>query len=61
LVLPAAQSPAKSTQRFDQDALASSIYNAMYTGNIGLIPVVVHTLAVAKNKVAAPGMSAPVR
>jgi pimeloyl-ACP methyl ester carboxylesterase len=52
-VLPAAQSPAKTTVRLDQDALASSMYNAMYTGNIGPIPVVVHTLAAAKNKVAA--------
>ena len=51
-VLPAAQSPTKTTQRFDQDALASSIYNAIYTGNIGPIPVVVHTLATATNKAA---------
>jgi pimeloyl-ACP methyl ester carboxylesterase len=53
VVIPAAQSPAKTTVHLDHDALASSVYNAMYTGNIGPIPVVVHTLAAAKNKVAA--------
>jgi pimeloyl-ACP methyl ester carboxylesterase len=52
-VLPAAQSPAKTAVRLDQDALANWMYNAMFTGNIGPIPVVVHTLAAAKNKVAA--------
>lgn len=52
-VIPAAQSPTKTTVRLDRDALASSIYNAMFTDNIGPIPVVVHTLAAAKNKVAA--------
>ena len=49
-VLPAAQSPTKTTQRFDQDTLASAIYQALYGYDQGLIPVVVHTLATATNK-----------
>ena len=52
-VLPAAQSPVKTTVHLDQDGLASWMYNAMYNGDIGPIPVLVHTLAAAKNKVAA--------
>ena len=52
-VLPAAQSPTKTTQRFDQDALAGAMYQALYGYNQGLIPVVIHTLATATNKVAA--------
>jgi pimeloyl-ACP methyl ester carboxylesterase len=52
-VLPAAQSPTRTTVRLDQDGLASWMYNAMFAGNIGPIPVVVHTLAAARNKVAA--------
>ena len=51
-VLPAAQSPTKTTQRFDQDALAGAMYQALYGYNQGLIPVVIHTLATATNKVA---------
>jgi len=51
-VIPAAQSPTATTVRLDQDGLASWMYNAMYTGSIGPIPVLVHTLAAAKNKVA---------
>jgi pimeloyl-ACP methyl ester carboxylesterase len=52
-VLPAAQSPAKTAVRLDRDALANSAYNALYAGDIGPIPLVVHTLATAKNKAAA--------
>ena len=52
-VLPAAQSPTKATLRLDQDAVANWMYEAMFTGNIGPIPVVIHTLAAATNKVAA--------
>ena len=52
-VLPAAQSPTKTTQRFDQDALAGAVYQALFGYDQGLIPVVVHTLATAANKVAA--------
>jgi pimeloyl-ACP methyl ester carboxylesterase len=52
-VLPAAQSPTGTTQRFDQDTLANAVYQALYGYNQGLIPVVVHTLATATNKVAA--------
>ena len=48
-VLPAGQSPTKTTVRLDQDALAT----AMYTGNVGWIPLVVHTLSAAGNKLAA--------
>ncbi len=51
-VIPAAQSPTKTTQRFDQDALANAIYQALFGYDQGLIPVVVHTLATARNKVA---------
>ena len=52
-VIPAAQSPTKTTVRLDQAGLAEVVYNAMYAGNIGPIPLVVHTLAAAKDKVAA--------
>jgi pimeloyl-ACP methyl ester carboxylesterase len=52
-VLPAAQSPTKTTQHLDQDVLANAVYNALHTSQIGPIPLVVHTLATAKNKVAA--------
>ena len=52
-VLPAAQSPTGTTQRFDQDTLANAIYQALFGYDQGLIPVVVHTLATATNKVAA--------
>ncbi len=37
----------------DQDALASSIYQTMFDGDIGAIPVVIHTMAAATNKAAA--------
>jgi pimeloyl-ACP methyl ester carboxylesterase len=52
-LLPATQSPAKTPQRLDQDTLASVTYNALYDGTIGPIPVVVHILATATNKLAA--------
>jgi pimeloyl-ACP methyl ester carboxylesterase len=51
-VIPAAQSPTKTTQRFDQDRLANAIYQGLYAYNQGLIPVAVHTLATATNKAA---------
>jgi pimeloyl-ACP methyl ester carboxylesterase len=53
VVLPAAQSPTKTTVRLDQNELEYSVYQAMFTGNISPIPVVVHTLAAAGNKAAA--------
>ena len=53
VVLPAAQSPTKTTVRLDQNELEYSAYQAMFTGNISPIPVVVHTLAAARNKAAA--------
>ena len=52
-VVPAAQSPTKTTQRLDQDGLAISMYQALYDGKLGPIPLVVHTLGTATNKVAA--------
>jgi pimeloyl-ACP methyl ester carboxylesterase len=52
-VLPAAQSPSKTAVRLDQDAFAQLIYQAMFTGDVGFIPVVVHTLGTATNKAAA--------
>jgi hypothetical protein len=53
LVLPAKQSPTGTTVRVNQDALAGAAYNALFTGNIGPIPIVVHTMATASNKAAA--------
>lgn len=52
-VLPAAQSPTGTTERFDQATLANAVYEALYGYDQGMIPVVVHTLATATNKVAA--------
>jgi hypothetical protein len=52
-MLPAAQSPTGTTQRFDQDTLADAAYQALYGYDQGLIPVVVHTLATVTDKVAA--------
>jgi pimeloyl-ACP methyl ester carboxylesterase len=52
-VVPASQSPTGKTLRLDQDALASKIHELLVTGNLGPIPVVVHTLGAAKNKAAA--------
>ena len=51
-VLPAAESPTKTTQRFDQDVLANVMYQALFGYDQGLIPVLVHTLATATNKAA---------
>jgi pimeloyl-ACP methyl ester carboxylesterase len=45
-VLPAAQSPTKTTQRLDQDALASVTYNTLYDGTILGNRVIVHGNAV---------------
>ena len=47
------QSPTKTTMRLDQDGLADLAYQTLFTGDIGPIPVVVHTLATARNKAAA--------
>ena len=52
-VLPAAQSPTGTTQRFDQDALANAMYQALYGYQQGVIPLAVHSLATATNKVTA--------
>jgi pimeloyl-ACP methyl ester carboxylesterase len=52
-VLPAAQSPTGKAERLDQDIVAAMVYQALYDGNIGPIPVVVHTLGAAADKLAA--------
>ena len=52
-ILPAAQSPTGKTERLDQDIVAAMVYQALYDGNIGPIPVVVHTLGAATDKLAA--------
>ena len=53
VVIPAAQSPTKTTLRLDQDWFAGQVYQMLFTGNIGPIPVAVHTLATATDKAAA--------
>jgi pimeloyl-ACP methyl ester carboxylesterase len=52
-ILPATQSPTGKTERLDQDIVAATLYQALYDGDIGPIPVVVHTLGTATNKLAA--------
>jgi pimeloyl-ACP methyl ester carboxylesterase len=53
VVIPAAQSPTGTTLRLDQDWFAGKIYEALFTGDISPIPLIVHTLAAAANKTAA--------
>ena len=53
VVISAAQSPTGTTLRLNQDWFAGQIYQMLFTGNIGPIPVAVHTLATAKDKAAA--------
>ena len=53
VIIPAAQSPSGTTLRLDQDWFAGKIYDALFTGNIGPLPLIVHTLATARNKTAA--------
>jgi hypothetical protein len=50
--VPASQSPTGKTLTLDQDGLENAVYQALYTGNIGPIPVLIHTLSAAKNKTA---------
>ena len=52
-VLPAAQSPTGKTARLDQDTLADELYQALHASEIAPIPVIVHTLGTATNKLAA--------
>jgi pimeloyl-ACP methyl ester carboxylesterase len=52
-VIPAAESPTGKAERLDQDALANSVYQALHVSALAPIPVLVHTLATASNKVAA--------
>ena len=53
VVIPAAQSPTRTTLRLDQDWFADQVYQMLYTGDIGPLPAAVHTLATAKDKAAA--------
>jgi pimeloyl-ACP methyl ester carboxylesterase len=53
VVIPAAQSPTGTTLRLDQDWFAGQVYQMLFTGDIGPIPVAVHTLATATNRAAA--------
>jgi len=46
-ILPAAQSPTRTTQRLGQDDLANALYQAMFGYDENLIPVAVHALASA--------------
>jgi len=50
--VPAAQSPTGKTLTLDQGTLESWVYQALYTSNIGALPVLIHTLSAAKNKTA---------
>ncbi len=52
-VLPAAQSPTGKTERMDQDTLAAMLYQALHASDLAPIPVVIHTLSAATNKLAA--------
>jgi len=52
-IVPAAQSPTRKTERLDQDTFADSVYQALHASEIAPIPVIVHTLGTATNKVAA--------
>jgi pimeloyl-ACP methyl ester carboxylesterase len=53
VVIPATQSPTGTTLRLDQDWFAGKVYEALFTGDISPIPLIVHTLATATNKTAA--------
>jgi pimeloyl-ACP methyl ester carboxylesterase len=53
VVIPAAQSPTGTTLRLDQDWFAGKVYEALFTGDISPIPLIVHTLATAPDKTAA--------
>jgi pimeloyl-ACP methyl ester carboxylesterase len=50
--VPAAQSPTHKTLTLDPSGLEYDLYQALYTGNIGPIPVLIHTFGMAKNKAA---------
>ncbi len=51
-VIPASRSPTKKTEQFDQVQLAIGAHDLLYEGRLDLIPLLVHTLATAKDKVA---------
>jgi hypothetical protein len=52
-VVPAAQSPTGKPLQVGQDLFASEMHDLLVAGYIGPVPVMVHTLGTAKNKVAA--------
>jgi pimeloyl-ACP methyl ester carboxylesterase len=52
-VLPAARSPTGKTERLDQNTLAGALYEALHQSEIAPIPVIVHTLGTATDKLAA--------
>jgi len=52
-VVPAGRSATGKPLRLDQDGLATVLHQLLVTGDLDPIPVTVHTLAVAKDKVAA--------
>ncbi len=52
-VIPAAQSATKTTQTLTRSYLTAFIYQLLFTGDEGPIPLLVHTLGAARNKVAA--------
>jgi len=53
IVIPAAQSPTKKAAVVGQDEIQGVVYQAMFTGDLGPIPLVVHTLATASDKASA--------
>jgi len=52
-IVPAAQSPTGKAERLDQATLAAAVYQALHVSTLAPIPVLVHTLGTASNKVAA--------
>lgn len=52
-VVPAAQSPTKTAMTLTSDYVEAFVYNLLYTGNIDPIPIIVHTLGTARDRVAA--------
>jgi pimeloyl-ACP methyl ester carboxylesterase len=52
-VVPAAQSPTKTAMTLTSDYVEAFIYQLLFTGDTGPIPLIVHTLGAAKNREAA--------
>jgi pimeloyl-ACP methyl ester carboxylesterase len=51
-IVPAAHSPTGKTLILNQDNLEYIVYQALYTGDIGPMPVLIHALSTATNKAA---------